>query len=328
MAIDVSDIVSEFGAYYLNSGQDVNDLLLPLRTGDDFYADLAVYSKKNVGDSGSNSKWDRALTETEGVLQPWKSDYSPTTDSGDLLGLSTPIRTWKPDRTIVPSDMVHENWLQFLEDMDKEPVEWPFVRWFMQVYIVDQLKEDMNLTSYNGIYAAPAGGATPGDMDTTVDGFEKMLLRHIASGYITPIANGAVDTLTDSEYCEYVEDFVKQVNPRLLKKGCVLKFSHTNYQKYRRGYRDLHGKEMDFTGQKSFIIDSNVEIKGYLAMEGSERIYLTPRGNDKKVLPMKNEMGKIWLEPFNYTVKILGHGKVAFDFLDPRHVASNDLSIS
>lgn len=327
MSIDVTDIITEYGAYYLNSGQDVNDLLLPLRTGNDFYADLTVYSKKNVGEQGSNSKWDRALVETERVMQPWKSDYSPTTDSGDIIPVSTPIRTWKPDRTIVPSDEVHENWLQFLEDMDKEPKEWPFTRWFMEVYIMNQLVEDMNTVSYTGIYAAPASGSTPGALATSVDGFEKMILIHIASGLITPYSGGSVTGLTDSEYCEYVEDFVASVDSKLLKKNCVLKLSHINYMRYRRGYRDLHGKEMDFTGQKSFIVDSAVQIKGYSAMDDSERIYLTEAGNDKKVLPMKNEMGKIWLESAEYAVKILGHGKVAFDFHDPRKVACNDLGL-
>lgn len=329
MAIDVTDVVTEFGAYYLDAGQDTNDLLLPLRDGDDFYKDLTVYSRNKVGGAGSNSKWDRALVETERVMQGYKSTYSPTTDDGDIIALSTPIRTWKPDRTIVPSDNVHENWLQFLEEMDKEPVEWPFVRWFMEVYIAAQLQDDMNSVSYAGIYVAPpASNSTPGALLESVDGIEKELLIHIASGLITPVANGAVDALTDSEYCEYVEDFVKQVNPRILKKMCMLKLSHTNYMRYRRGYRDLHGKELDFTGQKGTIIDSKIEIKGYIAMEGSERLYLTEKGNDKKVLPLKNEMGKIWLQADKYGINILGHGKVAFDFADPRLVACNDLGIS
>jgi hypothetical protein len=327
MSITVTDIITEYGAYYLNGGQDVNDLLLPLRTGSDFYADLTPYSKKNVGGEGSNSKWDRALVETERVMQPWKVDYSPTTSDGSIAPLSTPIRTWKPDRTISPTETVHENWLQFMEDMNVTVQEWPFVRWFMEVYIMNQLVEDFNTVSYTGIYAAPSAGATPGALVDSVDGFEQMLLTHIASGLITPIANGAVDLLTDSEYTEYVEDFVKQVDSKLLKKNCVLKMSHTNYMKYRDGYRDIHGKEMDFNGQTPYIIDSKVEIKGYSAMDGSERIYLTEKGNDKKVLPMKNEMGKMWLEAAEYKVKVLGYGKVAFDFNDPRKVACNDLGL-
>lgn len=322
--ITIANLVTDFGNYYINGGQDVNDLLLPLRTGDDFYADLAVKSKKAAHED--DSVWRRALVDTARVVQPWKSTYSPTTTSGSIEPLATLIRTWKPDRTEVPSETLHENWLQFMEDMNYEPKEWPFIRWFMEVYIMQQIVEDMNTVSWSGVYSAVSAGTSPGTLAQTVDGIKTKLAAHITAGWITPIALGSVTGLTDSQYCEYVEDFVAQISAKLLKKPCILKLSDTNVRKYRRGYRDLHGKELDFQGQKQMIVDTNVEIKGYQAMNGSQRMYLTEIGNDKKVLPLRDEMGKIWIEAQEYAVKILGQGKIAFDFEDPRKVACNDLT--
>lgn len=321
--LNVADIITDFGAYYLNSGQNMESLLSPLRTGDDFYASLAKKSSKTANQD--NSKWQRMLVETTRVAQPWKSTYSPT-DGGVQLALETLIRTWKPDRTEVPSEVVHENWLQFLEDMDKTPVEWPFIKWYMEVHILEQLLEDLNTIAWSGVYSAVAGGTTPGTLAQIVDGIKTKLAAHITAGYITPIANGSISGLTDAQYCDYVEDIVAQVSGRLLKKQCILKLSDTNLRKYRRGYRSLYGKDMDFNGQKLFVVDTNVQIAGYMAMNGSERIYITEIGNDCKVLPLKNETGKIWLEAAEYSVKILGHGKIAFDFVDPRKVACNDLT--
>ncbi len=323
MAITVSDIITDFGAFYLNSGQDANDLLLPLRTGNDFYADLAIKSRKDA--QKDNSKWDRALVETGRVVQPWKSTYSPTTADGSIDAISTPIRTWKPDRTIVPTDVLHENWLQFLEDMDKEEKDFPFIQWFMEVFINGQTIEDMNTVAWSGVYSAVAAGTSPGTLAQMVDGIKTRLAAHISAGWITPIANGSITGLTEAQYCEYIEDLVSQINAKLLGKPCVLKLSYNNFRKYKRGYRYLHGTESDFGGQKDFVIDTNIMVKGYQSMNGSERVYITQIGNDKKVLPLKNEMGKIWLESAEYAVKVLGHGKVAFDFEDPRLVACNDL---
>jgi hypothetical protein len=321
--LNVTDIVTDFGAYYLNSGQNVNDLLLPLRSGNDFYASLAKKSSKAAKDE--NSKWQRALVESTRVVQPWKSTFSPT-DGGSLVALDTAIRTWKPDRKETPSESTHENWLQFLEDMDKTPIEWPFIKWYMEVHIMEQIIEDMNTTAWNGVYSAVAAGTTPGTLVQTVDGIKTKLAAHITSGYITPIANGAVGSLTESQYCEYIEDIVAQVSGKLLKRPCVLKLSDTNFRKYKRGYRALHGTDGDFKGQEGMIVDTGVKIEGYMAMNGSERVYITQEGNDVKVLPLKNEMGKIWLEAAEYDVKILGYGKIAFDFTDPRLVACNDLT--
>jgi hypothetical protein len=126
------------------------------------------------------------------VVQPFQKQFTP------LAGVTFQPVEIKQFRMKVGAqeypDELEATWLGFLDSPEVDRKAWPFVRWYVEVYLIPQIKQDIELNEiYQGVYAAPEAG-TPGAAGTSMDGLKITINRHIANGLISPIATGTVET--------------------------------------------------------------------------------------------------------------------------------------
>ena len=78
-------------------------------------------------------------------------------------------------RVSVPAANKIDLFVAFLTGDDIDVKQWPFVRWFIEEYIIPQIHQDYELNEvYKGVYAAPTPG-TAGAVSTSMNGIGKTI---------------------------------------------------------------------------------------------------------------------------------------------------------
>jgi hypothetical protein len=201
--MEIEDIISEFGNYYINQGQNMarlvkllnraaltETLLTPMVTDETLYR-------------GAQSQFSR-------VVQPFQAKWTPL---ANLKVTPVEIKLFKQkiDLDLEPH-VLEATWLGFLTGDQIDPAEWPFIRWYMEVHLVPQVPLDMEMHElYAGKYVAPQEGV-PGAAGTSMDGIKTIINGHIGTGRITPIALGAIPTTSNKDTYEYFEKFADRID--------------------------------------------------------------------------------------------------------------------
>ena len=148
------------------------------------------------------------------VLQPFKPVWSPT---GQLSGAprKMTLRRVKVNVAEVPDYFVN-TWMGFLaseggKDPNVNRATWPFVRWYVEKYLIPQAKEDQYFEAGYGIWTDPGTNSTPGAHGTSLDGLLYTLNFDIDAGDITPIATGALET-DPVAFVEQIDAWVENIN--------------------------------------------------------------------------------------------------------------------
>src|SRR4051812_28868898 len=133
MAITISDIITEFGAYYKAGGQGIKDLQTQIRTKSDTdELFVTIPTTDTVLRGGS--------TAVTTVLQAFQKAWTPL---GNLTieGQTITLLPLKIDVQEQP-DVLEQSWLGFLADGNLDRKQWPFVRWWLEAAILPQSRED------------------------------------------------------------------------------------------------------------------------------------------------------------------------------------------
>ena len=167
MSIVATALVTAFGAYYLEEGQNMDRLKDALRQKSvtpmccvPIITESDMYRSSNV-----------ALGE---IVQSFQKGFTP---KGDLTFTPNEIRlrNIKADITIDPDD-VKGKWLGFLASLNEaDRTQWPIVRYLLEKHIATRIPHDMETQAYfKGVYAAPTVG-TAGAASAALDGFKKLI---------------------------------------------------------------------------------------------------------------------------------------------------------
>lgn len=271
MGVTVADIISAYGANYVDEGQNLSRLLTAMKQK----SVTAGHAQSRVIKDTVYRLGNAQMTR---IVQPFQKDFTPV---GDLIATAKPIPLYqmKGDLSIFPDDIV-ATWLGFLEGINEnDRSKWPLIRYIMEVHYAGQIKEDLELNEYfKGVYTAPTSG-TPGAAGTGMNGIKKLVDDGIASGDMNQILLS--DTPSRSNMFDIVEEFVDGVHEVVRSQPIKMYMSEQNKVNYFRDKRDTHGGDSNYDDSKAMSVDgySNIKIVGLPSMAGSNYIFATPESN-------------------------------------------------
>ncbi|MBQ0907474.1 hypothetical protein KBJ98_02030 [Flavobacterium sp. F-328] len=270
MAVEKTDIVAAFGAYYIPEGQDMARLKSALRLPS-ITADCA----KPIIYDGELYRFSNVIFQE--IVQQFQKKF---TEKGDITFKPNTItlRNMKIDLALYPDD-VKGSWLGFLGSLtEDERKNWPIVKYMLENEIVPQLKNDMESKAYfKGVYVAPTPGVA-GNAKDTMDGIKKKLDDGLAAGTMNAVALSSEPT--NANIFEMVEEFADNLDDTLAGVPTTIYMSTARVKAYLRDKRNTHGNDVNYDAGKITIdFADNVKIKGLPSMAGSPYIWATPDDN-------------------------------------------------
>lgn len=273
--ITVADVITEYGKYYLNSGQNLQVLFKR------FYRP-SITASYFASRPTENTIWQLAQAELDRVLQPFQKQFTPI---GTLTFKPNPIPLFriKIDKQEYPDDIA-ESWLGFLEGEGVDRTQWPFVRWFIEQHILPKAAEDHEMNEvFKGVYAAPTAG-TAGAISTSMNGIKKVQDALVTAGRITPITTGDPDDadgagagttpMTDAEWCTAVENFISSIDTKYRRLVDYIFMSEDLELRFRRGKRAKYNTYFLQEANLETVADfPNAKVVGLPSHNGSKRIW-------------------------------------------------------
>lgn len=311
----IADIIAEFGAYYIKSPENMARLVKQL-------------NKESITDSVLTPFFtdDTIYRASEGrmgrVLQPFQKKWTPI---GTIKFVPVAIEMFKMkvDCEEYPDDL-EGTWLGFLSGDDNDRKQWPFIRWFIEVYLLPQALEDYETHEiYKGVFVAPVAGVA-GAAGTSMDGIRKAINDRITSGRITPIVMGAMPTTQDAALVSYIEKFVDSIDKRYWNIPMQLCVQEAGERAFRRALRAKYGENTDFAGTTTLVPETKITIIGLPSMEGSGKIWCTPKVNALHLKKKTQNMKNIQVENVDRLVKMYTDWHSGVGFVIPELVYTND----
>jgi hypothetical protein len=319
MAIDVSAVKSEFGAYYLNNGQNANNLVKKIYQP----SETAKYFKE-MRTENDLYRVSEALRAR--VLQPFQKAFTPV---GNVVFTPHEIKLFglKIDDSFFPDDL-EGSWLAFVAGMEEpDRAKWPFVRWLLEEHLAPRAESDYELNEiYAGAYTAPTAG-TAGNAGTAMNGIKFLINEAIDDSLITPITTGSL--ATDAEdFCTEVEGFFKSINPLYRPKIDFVFMNQENALLYLEGKRIKYNTNYNQENLNTIANFPNARVVGLPSMGSSDKIWCTIPENRVRLVKSTNRMRNLKVESLKREVFVMGDWKEGVGFLMPSLVFTNDVELN
>ncbi|MFA9220543.1 MAG: hypothetical protein ACEQSL_05090 [Sediminibacterium sp.] len=314
--ITITDVVSQFGQYYIAGGQGQKDIqkriFAPAETAS-FFQLIPT----------SDSVLRGASVEMTEVLQPYQDDFSAkggaTFKPVDIQLFHQKI-DWKKNPTIFV-----ESWLGFLASENVDRAQWPFIKYLINELILNKYFEDHELQAiYKGVRDEATGG-TAGDAIDAMNGIKFIRNAHIDAGLITPISTGALETGA-AAFCTQVEEWFEEINDLYHDSIDYVFMSRTNAVLYRQGKRAKYNVNyMQESDLMSLADHPTVQIKGLRSMSGSDVLWATPKWNRKRAMKTIGTPTTFQIKEYERSVSIYTDWMEGVGFAYPQVVFTNEL---
>jgi len=268
MGITATSIVSSYGSYYENSGQNKQRILKKLFQG----LETPQYCTPIKTD-------DTIYRMAKGVINNLVQAFQKTyTEKGGSTFTPNQMQLFnmKVDDSVYPDD-IEASWLGFLAALpDQERKNWPIVRYLVEEYYLPKINEDLELYEvFNGVRVEPTPSVA-GNTGNGMDGIRKLLQDGFGNG----MNDVDLGTLTTSNIFDKVEEFVDAIEELYQGVSMNLFMSKKWHRAYLRdkrsqGFYDMTSDRdinsgIDFTPQK---------VVGLPCMANSNIIFATPKEN-------------------------------------------------
>jgi hypothetical protein len=315
----VSDIITEFGAYYINSGQNMSRIVKQLYRP----SETEMMFRPVVTD---DTKYRASEARISRLLQPFQKTWSPT-GTAEFVPVEIDQFKMKMDYQDYP-DELEASWLGFLAGEEIDRAQWPFVRWIIEEHLLPQLQEDKEMNEiYSGVYLAPPTPGTAGLVSKAMNGIKFLLNYWIDETRITPIATGALSA-TPATLLGQIEAFVDDIDTRYWKANMNLCMSQTHARNFIRGYREKYGKDQDFKGTTFKIPESNITVVGLASHNGSSKIWCTPYENTVRLSKKTQNEKMVQVQSIDRQIKIFTDFWFGVGFVIPEIVFTNDVELN
>lgn len=267
MSIQTTDIVTAFGDYYLNEGQNMDRLREAIRQP----SVTPSYAIPIITDGDVYRTSNTVLGE---IVQQFQKAF---TAKGDINFKPNEIRlrNAKVDISLYPDD-VKGKWLGFLSSLTiQERSEWPIVRYLMEKEVTPQIPHDLETKAYwDGQYVAPTAG-TAGTAAGIIDGVKKLLDDGLTATTMQPVTLSAVPTTAN--IFDMIEEFADNYDQALSGVKKRIYMSPSWLRAYFRDKRNTHGADVNYTTAGIQVVDfmPNVELVALPSMEGSNYLWST-----------------------------------------------------
>jgi hypothetical protein len=269
MSITVSEVVSQYGAYYVKGGQNEKRLRSLLTQG----RQLPGYCTPMPTDE---TIFRLANPTFLSLVQGFQKTF---TQKGGAEFKPNEIRLYhmKIDDEFSPDDLT-ATWLGFLASMDEpERKNWPFVKWVLENYYKKQIDQDMELNEYyKGIYETPTTGVA-GVNGKSMTGLQKQLQNGVAAGTINSVNIQALAPATIFDQIELFTDGISEVYSGIAMNVFMSQYWYKKYMQDKRA-------QGFFTKYNANEIDGNIDftplnVKPLACMAGTNDIFCTPKEN-------------------------------------------------
>lgn len=266
MAITIEGTAATLNRYAVQYAKNINQ---QLREGLFFENHVAARSTDNTYSAPNG-----VATE---FFQPYQPAWTPK-GGVNFDALDTKLERQKIDHPITADDLdtFWNSWSVDWAEVGKDEMEWGFVRYFYEKFVIPKAIEEMATNSWSGIYVEPSGAqigvAQPAS--AMVTGLAKRFADAVTASRVTPIATGAFVANTMVNQIETWCDALP--TPYRSKPGKII-MSDSNATAYWRDYRSNFGTGNGVAGNENSglrIDATNKRIVGCPLMEGSDRIFL------------------------------------------------------
>lgn len=316
--MDVSAIVTEFGAYYIKGGQNETRLVKKL-----YEKSLTEQAFTTI--VTDETKWRGSEAVISRLLQPFQKAWTPV-GAVSFTPIDIDAFKLKMDFEDYPDDL-EATWLGFLADEKLDRKEWPFVRWLVEQHIIPKMQEDYELNEiFAGVYAAPTAG-TAGGAGTAMNGIKFIRNAHIDAGRIEPILTGALET-DPLDFVDQMEAFADSINTKYWNAPMDLNLAQQLERRFVRGMERKYGRNLDYKGAGSKIEGTNITLVGRPSMNGSDIIWATQKSNAVRLVKKSQNMNQVRIENVDRKVKLYTDFWTGIGFLIPEIVFTNDLELN
>lgn len=315
--MNIADLIAEYGAYYINEGQNAQRMVKQLYYENDLDQHFTIRETSDTLYRASSSSFSR-------ILQPFQKTWSPT---GEATFLPEPIQTFKVKADIeMYPDEISESWLGWLASENQDRKTWPLVRWLIEEHIIPKSSEDLILNeAYAGVYAAPGTPGTAGAAGTAMNGIKHVINTHIDSGRITPFTIGAWDTIPEDFVTQLESEFVEAIDERYQRVPMTLMMNTALFNRFRAGQAKKYNMNYAMAELDSFFLFPNIKVVGTEAIGSSQKVWCTRKLNQLAVWKHGINKGRFEIESEDRKVKLFNDYHKGYGFLIPEEVFTNDL---
>jgi hypothetical protein len=296
MGIVITDIVKEWGAYYLNSGQNMKSLINQV-TQSPVFPSMATPIKTD------DTVYRIGNTLFDSLVQPFQKAYTP---KGGVEFTPNEIRVFpiKIDLDVNPDDLV-ASWLGFLASQSLAKKDYPLVKWMMEQYLINKIHEDMELNEYyTGVYKAPTAG-TAGPNGTALDGLQKKIKDGLSAGTINSLYS-QIGALEDDTIFDQVEASADIIDEKYSGKEMLMVMSPAKRKAYLRDKRSQGFYQKTSDNQIDNSVDfSPIKVVSLPGMKGTKEFFITPKENLLHVTRASANKTTFKVEESKRTVSIL-----------------------
>ncbi|MCY1720179.1 hypothetical protein OU798_07485 [Prolixibacteraceae bacterium Z1-6] len=295
MAITTTQVVQEYGAYYIDAGQNKKRILQQLSQGREI-VNFATPIKTD------DTIFRLANATFQSLVQPFQKAF---TQKGGVAIVPKEIRQYrfKIDDEFMP-DELYATWLGFLTANNVNRKDWPFVKWLVENYYKNQIDQDMELNEYyNGVYAAPEAG-TAGANGTSMVGVKKLLQDGVDAGTMNYVDIEALDPSTIFDQVELFTDSIAEVYQGI-KMNVFM--SRKWYKKYMQDKRAQGFYQKTSDAQIDSRIDfTPLDVVPLASMVGTDDIFCTPKQNFLHISPATLTKNNFKMEEAKRAVAVMG----------------------
>ena len=297
MALELNDIIQEFGDYYLDSGQNLSRLKEALRQPS------ATLEKFGTRLFTRDTVYQMANPIFKQLIQPFRKKFEPR-GGVDFNPNEIRLRRIKVDDSIDPHD-VEDNWLGFMAgDTSSKVEDYPVVKWYLEHYIAKQVQEDKELNAvYKGKY--DENGNSPSDC---MDGLKEQLLAGASHAkYPINIISG-IGAFADVSIFDQLEAYDEAISEKYTSVPLV----HFVPQKWVRLFQKAKRANGFYFIASPAEIDATIDFTNHIvvglpSMNGTNDIFSTVKENLVHVVKRKTDYdaAKIDLQKVGRSVNML-----------------------
>lgn len=272
--LTISDIVSEYGKYYVNGGQNEKDILKLMKQP----AVTPSHAKPILTE---NTQYQFATSHFGTKVQQFQKKFTPKGDD-EFKPNNIQLRQGKIDYSFYP-DEITESWAGFLSSIDEgDRSKWPIVRYMVENSVLPSIPNDMELLAYGkGIYEAPVEGES-GEASKVMDGLIKLTDDGLVNAG-KPMNNVVLTgPSTKDNGVDFIETFLKSVDDLYLNN---FKFKilcdPIIVRNYQANYRERFNQSVVYSDERTLKVDfhANVELVSLPSLSNTGRVIATPADN-------------------------------------------------
>jgi hypothetical protein len=268
LGINVDDIVTEFGSYYKNSGQNRKDIFKK------FFQKIET-EQVMTRRSTENTVLELTAAEISDILQTYQPGWTPK-GTTTFKPRKIELQHFKIDYSLEPY-AIAGTWLDFLREKEIDPLKFPLTKYILQEFIIPKIQDNLERKElFKGVPVAPTEG-TANNAGETMLGIRKQLIDGIKDGSINKVSLTALTTGTIFDKVEEFVDAIGEDYQDVPMDVCMSKGWRKAYFRDKRseGFYQIPGADqidesIDFTPQK---------VKGLASMSGEDIMWATPKWN-------------------------------------------------